>query len=105
MKTNVELTVIERLVIKNIIPERVNILKGMLFKSIEKKVDFTPEEITRLNLLDSKTILNDIPEAFEVTFEESELAVLRERIDELDQSGSIPFQAIEICCKIKGMNV
>lgn len=100
-----ELTVLDRWMIKNIIPDQVNMLKGMLFRSIEKKVSFSPEEITRLNLLDNKTILNDITETFTIYFEESELSVLRERIDELDKAGSIPFQAIDICYKIKGKNV
>jgi hypothetical protein len=100
-----KLTVIDRLSIKGLVPQQTNMLKGMLFKSIDNKVTFSPEEITRFNLLDNNTILNNITETFEVVFEESELTVLRERIDELDQSGSIPFQAIDICCKIKGINV
>lgn len=104
-KKTLELTVIERLAIKNLIPEHVNMLKGMLFKSIDNKVTFSAEEISRLNLLDKDTVLNNITEIFNMVFEEPELTVLVERIDELDRSGSIPFQALELCCKIKGMNV
>lgn len=98
-----ELTVIDRIAIKELIPERVNMLKGMLFKSIEKKVDFTPEEITKHKLLDSKTILNNIMETINVDFEEAEVTVLKERIDEMDQAGSLPFQFIELYCKIKNV--
>lgn len=100
-----ELTFVDRIAIKNLIPERVNMIKGMLFISIAKKVDFTPEEITGHQLLEEETIVNDIPETIEVVFEGSELRVLKERINEMDQAGTIPLQLIDSYCKIKNTNV
>ena len=100
-----ELTFVDRIAIKNLIPERVNMIKGMLFNSIAQKVDFTPEEIKRHELLNEETIINNITETIDVVFEESELAVLRERIDEMDQAGTIPLQLIDSYYKIKNTSV
>ena len=100
-----ELTFVDRIAIKNLIPERVNMIKGMLFNSIAQKVDFTPEEIKRHELLNEETIINNITETIDVVFEESELAVLKERIDEVDQAGTIPLQLIDSYCKIKNTSV
>ena len=74
-----KLTFVDRFAIKNLIPDQANIIKGMLFNSIAKKVNFTPEEIDRHELLNEETIINNITETIDVVFEESELAVLRER--------------------------
>ena len=46
-----KLTFVDRFAIKNLIPDQANIIKGMLFNSIAKKVDFTPGEIDRHELL------------------------------------------------------
>ena len=99
------LTFVDRIAIKDLVPERVNMIKGMLFNSIAQKVDFTPEEIKRHELLNKETIINNITETIDVVFEESELAVLKERIDEMDQAGTIPLQLIDSYCKIKNTNV
>ena len=100
-----KLTFVDRFAIKNLIPDQANIIKGMLFNSIAKKVNFTPEEIDRHELLNEETIINNITETIDVVFEESELAVLREGIDEMDQAGTIPLQLIDSYCKIKNTNV
>ena len=55
--------------------------------------------------MNEETIINNITETIDVVFEESELAVLRERIDEMDQAGTIPLQLIDSYCKIKNTNV
>ena len=100
-----KLTFVNRIAIKDLIPERVNMIKGMLFNSMAEKVDFPPEEIERHELLNKETIINNITETIDVVFEESELAVLKERIDEVDQAGTIPLQFIDSYYKIKNTSV
>ena len=100
-----KLTFVDRIAIKNLIPERVNMIKGMLFNSIAQKVDFTPEEISKHKLLEKETIINNILKTTEVVFEESELTIMKERIDEMDQAGTIPFGFIDSYYKIKNTNV
>ena len=55
-----KLTFVDRFAIKNLIPDQANIIKGMLFNSIAQKVNFTPEEIDRHELLNEETIINNI---------------------------------------------
>ncbi|WP_303181892.1 hypothetical protein [uncultured Butyricimonas sp.] len=100
-----ELTFVDRIAIKSLIPERVNMIKGMLFRSIAQKVNFTPEEVTRHKLEEKETIFNNIPETIDVVFEESELMVMKEIIDEMDKEGTIPFGLIDSYYKIKNTNV
>ena len=99
------LSIEDRVVIMNdVLPEQGNILEMILVKSINKKVEFTPKEITDFNLKQNGrnltwngTVNTDV----EVCFEESEINLLKEQYKKFDEEKRISVRMFDLYLKIK----
>lgn len=104
-----QLTVVDRISIPRILPEKGGLVDQIIARDIRKKVDFTQQDITRFELQDVST--NDGMMAFKwnpkkdkptpITFTDEEMRLLIKSISLLDKQKMITPSNIDTVLKIK----
>lgn len=109
----INLTIVDRIVnIKELVPQKGNILQMIVSKSILEKTELTPLEIGEYGLemipdSNGKHRLNykKIPPILSVEFEEAEMSLLKEGITNMDKEGKITLQNLKLCQDIMEFKV
>jgi len=96
-----KLTAVDRVVIRNILPQNDTIMVMTIAKDILDKVSFTQNEIAVLTKGGDTQISNDKIEAIEVSFSSVEVEVLKEAINKADKEKKVTLIALEVFKKIK----
>lgn len=100
------LTIKDRVIIPELLPEQGSMLEMIIVNSINKKVMFTPREITEFELTQEGESLKWNTEKntdVEVFFEESEINLLKERYKKLDEEKRISRRTFDLCMKISNL--
>jgi len=94
-----------------LIPTEGNRIDLKLFKSIEDILDWSLEEIEKYKLTFTGTAnggvhvswdkRTDLPEVFELTFNSTQIDLLKRRIAELDSQKKIPYLLLDFCEKVE----
>ena len=101
-----KLSITERLIIPDLLPESGGMIDMLLAKSIREKTELTASEISAWNVRqESDKILWDGVKACdkEIQFESSELTLLKNQIDKLDKEQKITNRIIDLCVKIRNV--
>lgn len=108
------LFVIDRIAILNdVFPKSSGFVELRIMKGIRKKIDFTSDQITELNMKDSVEIVSGRPQTrivwditkdqgIEVDFSEKELDFLKSQISRLDSEKKISEAQFDLFEKIIG---
>lgn len=99
-----ELTVKDRIVMIDLLPEQGGIIDMILVKSISSKVALTAKEITDFSVKqEGNSVKWDQSKdmGVEIGFEMSEIELLKRRVQELDESKNITMRMFDLCLKIK----
>lgn len=97
------LTIKDRLLLRSVLPEQGNLISMILAKSIAKKLDFTPKEITDFCIKqEGEKITWDSSKCvdIEVSFEESEINLLRDQFKKLDSEEKISIDMVDLYEKV-----
>jgi len=106
------LTVVDRIAnIKDILPQKSNMIKMVLSKSILDKTELTSDEIARHGIMmepspvDGKFQLKyqTEPPAIEVELNDAEVDLLKEGVKALDTTNAISLQNIKLCQEIMAL--
>lgn len=103
----VTLTTKDRLFIGRLMPERGAFLDMLVGRHIEKKCEFSPEEIEELKFQNSGEgrvtwdVEKETPKAIEFTG--TEISFLHSRIDDLSSKNDLPYAMVDLCEKLKGV--
>ncbi len=99
-----KLTVKERLIISVLYPQQSDILTQVLVKDLQRKLDFTQEELKEINFrVEGHFQRWDKEKAkdLEVVFTEAELKLLKESVDKLDKEKKVTPELLDLCLKIR----
>lgn len=99
-----KLTITDRFIIPEILPESGDMIEMLLVKSIQEKVELTVRELEEWNVRqEDNLILWDQKKACdkEIHFENSELTLLKKQVEELDKEKKITSRIIDLCVRIK----
>lgn len=102
--STIKLTVKDRIVMGEVLPEQGGMLDMILAKSISDKTTLTAREITLFGVEQEGTTLKWDQEkdtGVEMPFEVAEVDLLKRRLKELDESKSINSRIFDLCLKIR----
>ncbi len=98
------LTIKDRIIMVDLLPEQGGMIDMILVKSISDKVALTAKEITDFSVVqEGNSVKWDQSKdtGVEIGFEMSEIELLKRRVQELDASKSITMRTFDLCLKIK----
>ena len=98
------LTIKDRIIMVDLLPEQGGMIDMILVKSISDKVALTAKEITDFSVVqEGNSVKWDQSKdtGVEIGFEMSEIELLKRRVQELDVSKSITMRTFDLCLKIK----
>lgn len=101
-----KLTIKERVVLGEILPQQGNMIEMILSSSIRKKAEFTPREITEFNLKQDGGNLTwdgSVDSDVEVFFEESEINLLKEQYKKFDEEKRVSDRMVDLFLKIRDL--
>ena len=100
-----ELTLKERIMIQQIIPQKGNILEMMTVKSIAKKIEITEEEGKKFEITQKGNGIvwnkEGTESKFKIDFSETELKVLKDAVTDLNNKKEVTRDNLELCGKIE----
>ena len=100
-----KLTLKERILIQQILPQKGNMLEMLTIKSIVKKVEVTEEESKKFEITAKGNSIVWNAEGkdakFEIEFSEGELKVLKDAVVEMNDKKEITLDNLELCGKIE----
>ena len=100
-----ELTLKERILIQQIIPQKGNMLEMMTVKSIAKKIEVTEEESKKFEITQKGNGIvwnkKGTEAKFKIDFSEVELKVLKDAVTDLNNKKEITLDNLELCGKIE----
>lgn len=102
-----KLTVLSRLMLGKIFPQTEGILQQSMIRDISKKIEFSQEEIKKLDLKIKEGMIKWNPNkefTVDVDFSETELSFLRDCVDKMDREKTITQNMLEVCLLIKSSN-
>ena len=98
------LTIKDRIIMVDLLPEQGGMIDMILVKSISDKVALTAKEITDFSVVQEGNSVRwdqSRDTGVEIGFEMSEIELLKRRVQELNASKSITMRTFDLCLKIK----
>lgn len=109
MKTTISLSVLDRLLLPDLLPRNGGIILMTLVDSLLNRIRLTPDEITEYELSDTpdRRIIWNTEKARDkdIEFNASEIKVLRDTIHALDKEGKITLESLPMVKKILAVEV
>lgn len=100
------LSIAERLVLPELLPRQGNLIEMTLSESIERKVQFSAEEISSCGLKSADGTVTWDPASDagkEVAFEPAELELLRECYRRIDAEKQVTKRNLSLCRKLRDL--
>ena len=101
----IALTVKDRLVLPNLLPKQGSMIDLEIANNIRDNIKFTPKEIEKLQFKDRPdggvVWLHTTEKPFEAFFENSEIKIIKQGIDQLDKAKQITSNQYDLCKRIK----
>lgn len=105
-----KLTVKDRLVIGDLLPERGSMLDMILARSITEKTRITAKDITELEIKtdarDGKEFMSwnvEKDTGIEIEFEKAEVEMLKKRVGVLDKEEGVTERTFDLCLMIRDL--
>ncbi len=98
---NMRLSIQERVLLQQLLPQKESFLKMMLIDDIIQQIKFTPEEITIYNIKETNNFLTwSANEEKEFKFSKEQIDILISIVKKLDDANEITLQNLELAKKI-----
>ena len=105
----ITLSVKDRLVLPNLLPKQGSMIDLEIISNIKDNIKFTPKEIEQLkfkNLPNGGTAWSPMAEvSFDALFENSEIKLIKQGIDQLDKAKQITSDQYDLCKRIKEIKI
>ena len=101
-----KLTIKDRIVLPEILPQQGNMIEMLVADSITKKTRFTAREVTDFKLCQKGETLTwdeNVDTDVEIDFEQSEVNLLKEQLRKLDEEKRISNRIFGLCVKIRDL--
>jgi hypothetical protein len=102
--TRFKLGILERISIRRLFPQESNLVKQVLARDIDNKINFQQAELKTLGIKQEDgqvTWQSNKDKGKFIDFTDAELQFLKEQIDELDKKNKITADMVDVCLKIK----
>ncbi len=101
----ITLSVKDRLTLPNLLPKQGSMIDLEIISNIKDNIKFTPKEIEQLKFKDLPNggiTWSPVAEvSFEAEFENSEIQIIKQGIDQLDKTKQIASDQYDLCKRIK----
>lgn len=101
---NLKLTIKERLIFEEILPAQGRKIEMILCNDLLKKIEFSPEEISRYQLTDQgggRVIWNqEKEEDKDINLTEEQVILLKKASEQIDESGKVTRYNVSLLAKI-----
>lgn len=104
--SSINLTIAERIVLLEILPQQGNMIEMILVHSITKKVEFTPEEIKECEIKGVDGSITWDPDrdvGVNITFEDAEKEILRGCYRDIDNDKKVTNRNYTLCLKLRDL--